>query len=159
MSAELSSIPATARLRITETFLSLQGEANAVGWPTFFIRLTGCPLRCHYCDTAYAFHGGEWRSVARLGEEARESRARHVCVTGGEPLAQRQCLTLLTMLCEAGFQVSLETSGAIDASAVDARVARVIDVKTPGSGESQRNLDLAVHGLRESDHLNFVICD
>lgn len=159
MSAEVSAVPAAARLRITETFLSLQGEADAVGWPTFFIRLTGCPLRCHYCDTAYAFHGGEWRTVARLVDEARESRARHVCVTGGEPLAQRQCLALLARLCEAGFHVSLETSGAIDASAVDARVARVIDVKTPGSGESQRNLDLAVHGLRESDQLKFVICD
>ena len=159
MSAEVSAVPAAARLRITETFLSLQGEADAVGWPTFFIRLTGCPLRCHYCDTAYAFHGGEWRTVARLVDEARESRARHVCVTGGEPLAQRQCLALLTLLCEAGFQVSLETSGAIDASAVDARVARVIDVKTPGSGESQRNLDLAVHRLRETDQLKFVICD
>lgn len=159
MSAEMSAVPAAARLRITETFHSLQGEADAVGWPTFFIRLTGCPLRCHYCDTAYAFHGGEWRTVARLIDEARESRARHVCVTGGEPLAQRQCLTLLTVLCEAGFEVSLETSGAIDASAVDARVIRVIDVKTPGSGESERNLDLAVHDLRKSDQLKFVICD
>jgi 7-carboxy-7-deazaguanine synthase len=159
MSAEMSAVPAAARLRITETFLSLQGEADAVGWPTFFIRLTGCPLRCHYCDTAYAFHGGEWRTVARLIDEARESRARHVCVTGGEPLAQRQCLTLLTVLCEAGFQVSLETSGAIDASAVDPRVVRVIDVKTPGSGESERNLDLAVHELRKTDQLKFVICD
>lgn len=159
MSAESSAVPATARLRITETFLSLQGEANAVGWPTFFIRLTGCPLRCRYCDTAYAFHGGEWRTVARLVDEARESRARHVCVTGGEPLAQRTCTTLLTVLCEAGFEVSLETSGAIDASGVDPRVARVIDIKTPGSGEAQRNLDLAVHGLRQSDQLKFVICD
>ena len=159
MSAVSSAVPATARLRITETFLSLQGEANAVGWPTFFIRLTGCPLRCRYCDTAYAFHGGEWRTVARLVDEARESRARHVCVTGGEPLAQRTCTTLLTVLCEAGFEVSLETSGAIDASGVDPRVARVIDIKTPGSGEAQRNLDLAVHGLRQSDQLKFVICD
>ena len=159
MSAELSAVPAAARLRITETFLSLQGEADAVGWPTFFIRLTGCPLRCRYCDTAYAFHGGEWRTVARLIDEARESRARHVCVTGGEPLAQRQCLTLLTVLCEAGFQVSLETSGAIDSSAVDERVVRVIDVKTPGSGESHRNLDIAVHDLRKTDQLKFVICD
>jgi 7-carboxy-7-deazaguanine synthase len=159
MSAESSAVPATARLRITETFLSLQGEANAVGWPTFFIRLTGCPLRCRYCDTAYAFHGGEWRTVARLVDEARESLARHVCVTGGEPLAQRTCTTLLTALCEAGFEVSLETSGAIDASGVDPRVARVIDIKTPGSGEAQRNLDLAVHGLRHSDQLKFVICD
>lgn len=159
MSAEASAIPAAARLRITETFLSLQGEADAVGWPTFFIRLTGCPLRCHYCDTAYAFHGGEWRTVARLADEALQSRARHVCVTGGEPLAQRQCLTLLTVLCESGLRVSLETSGAIDASAVDPRVIRVIDVKTPGSGESQRNLDLVVHGLRPADQLKFVICD
>jgi 7-carboxy-7-deazaguanine synthase len=159
MSAEASAVPAAARLRITETFLSLQGEADTVGWPTFFIRLTGCPLRCHYCDTAYAFHGGEWRTVARLAVEALESRARHVCVTGGEPLAQRQCLTLLTVLCESGLRVSLETSGAIDASGVDARVIRVIDVKTPGSGESQRNLDLTVHGLRATDQLKFVICD
>jgi 7-carboxy-7-deazaguanine synthase len=159
MSAEMSAVPAAARLRITETFLSLQGEANAVGWPTFFIRLTGCPLRCQYCDTAYAFHGGEWRTVARLVDEARESRARHVCVTGGEPLAQRPCTTLLTVLCEAGFEVSLETSGAIDASGVDPRVARVIDIKTPGSGESQRNLGLAVHDLRKNDQLKFVICD
>jgi 7-carboxy-7-deazaguanine synthase len=159
MSAEASAVPAAARLRITETFLSLQGEANAVGWPTFFIRLTGCPLRCQYCDTAYAFHGGEWRTVARLVDEARESRARHVCVTGGEPLAQKPCTALLAVLCESGFEVSLETSGAIDASAVDPRVARVIDVKTPGSGEAARNLDLAVHGLRGSDQLKFVICD
>jgi 7-carboxy-7-deazaguanine synthase len=159
MSAEIAAIPAAARLRITETFLSLQGEADAVGWPTFFIRLTGCPLRCHYCDTAYAFHGGEWRTIARLVDEARQSGARHVCVTGGEPLAQRQCHTLLTVLCEGGFQVSLETSGAIDASAVDGRVVRVIDVKTPGSGESQRNLDLAIQNVRQSDQLKFVICD
>ena len=159
MSAEPSAVPVAARLRITETFLSLQGEADAVGWPTFFIRLTGCPLRCRYCDTAYAFHGGEWRTVARLVDEARESRARHVCVTGGEPLAQRNCTTLLAVLCEAGFRVSIETSGAIDASGVDPRVVRVIDVKTPGSGESHRNLDLAVHGIRGTDQLKFVICD
>jgi len=159
MSAEVSALPAAARLRITETFLSLQGEADAVGWPTYFIRLTGCPLRCRYCDTAYAFHGGEWRTVARLVDEARESRARFVCVTGGEPLAQRSCLTLLRVLCEAGFQVSLETSGAIDSSEVDVRVVRVIDIKTPGSGESRRNLDLAVHAIRRTDQLKFVICD
>jgi len=159
MSAEISAVPAAARLRITETFLSLQGEADAVGWPTFFIRLTGCPLRCNYCDTAYAFHGGEWRTVARLIDEARESRVERVCVTGGEPLAQRQCLTLLTVLCEAGFQVSIETSGAIDSSTVDPRVVRVIDVKTPGSGESQRNLEISVHELRKTDQLKFVICD
>jgi 7-carboxy-7-deazaguanine synthase len=159
MSAGSSAVPSAVRLRITETFLSLQGEAASVGWPTFFIRLTGCPLRCHYCDTAYAFHGGEWRTVARLVDEARESRAGHVCVTGGEPLAQRPCTTLLSGLCEAGFSVSLETSGAIDSSAVDARVVRVIDVKTPASGEAGRNLDLGVHVLRETDQLKFVVCD
>jgi 7-carboxy-7-deazaguanine synthase len=159
MAAEADAVPAAARLRITETFHSLQGEADAVGWPTFFIRLTGCPLRCHYCDTTYAFQGGEWRTVAALVAEARASGARHACVTGGEPLAQKNCLPLLTALCDAGFRVSLETSGAIDASAVDARVARVIDVKTPASGEAARNLDLNVHGLRAGDQLKFVICD
>jgi 7-carboxy-7-deazaguanine synthase len=159
MSSEIAAVPAAARLRITETFLSLQGEADAVGWPTFFIRLTGCPLRCRYCDTAYAFHGGEWRTIARLVDEAQKSGARHVCVTGGEPLAQRQCLALLTVLCEAGFNVSLETSGAIDASTVDVRIVRVIDVKTPASGESQRNLDLSLQNLRSRDQLKFVICD
>jgi len=148
-----------ARLKITETFYSLQGEADAVGWPTFFIRLTGCPLRCRYCDTAYAFHGGEWRGIDALVDEACNSGARHVCVTGGEPLAQKQCLALLARLCDAGLLVSLETSGAIDASAVDPRVVRVIDVKTPGSGESQRNLDLETQQLRASDLLKFVICD
>jgi 7-carboxy-7-deazaguanine synthase len=159
MSAEIAAIPAAARLRITETFVSLQGEAASVGWPTFFIRLTGCPLRCRYCDTAYAFEGGEWRTVARLVEEARASRVCRVCVTGGEPLAQKRCHELLAALCDAGFDVSLETSGAIDASAVDDRVARVIDVKTPGSGESHRNLELSIHRLRPRDQLKFVICD
>jgi 7-carboxy-7-deazaguanine synthase len=158
MSAEAAAVPAAARLRITETFLSLQGEADAVGWPTFFIRLTGCPLRCHYCDTAYAFEGGEWRTVFALLEEARASGARHVCVTGGEPLAQKPCRGLLAALCDAGFAVSLETSGAIDAGDVDPRVARVIDVKTPGSGESGRNLGLARQKLRPTDQLKFVIC-
>lgn len=159
MAAEADAVPAAARLRITETFHSLQGEADAVGWPTFFVRLTGCPLRCHYCDTTYAFQGGEWRTIAALVQEARASGARYVCVTGGEPLAQRNCLPLLTALCDAGLRVSLETSGAIDASAVDPRVARVIDVKTPVSGEAAHNLDLAVHGLRSGDQLKFVICD
>ena len=159
MAAEAAAVPAAARLRVTETFYSLQGEADAVGWPTFFIRLTGCPLRCRYCDTAYAFHGGEWQTVAALIDQARQSGARRVCVTGGEPLAQKQCPSLLAGLCDAGFLVSLETSGAIDASAVDERVVRVIDVKTPGSGESHRNLDLSSQRLRASDLLKFVICD
>jgi len=151
--------PVAARLKITETFYSLQGEADAVGWPTFFIRLTGCPLRCRYCDTAYAFHGGEWRDIEALVSDAEASGARHVCVTGGEPLAQKNCLALLSRLCESGLQVSLETSGAIDASAVDPRVVRVIDIKTPGSGEAHRNLDLGTQGLRSSDLLKFVICN
>lgn len=159
MSAKAAALPAAARIRITETFLSLQGEADAVGWPTFFIRLTGCPLRCRYCDTAYAFEGGEWRSIGALVDDARASRVRHVCVTGGEPLAQRKCRELLAALCDAGFEVSLETSGAVDASDVDARVVRILDVKTPGSGESARNLDLAQQRLRPSDQLKFVICD
>jgi 7-carboxy-7-deazaguanine synthase len=129
-----------ARLRITETFLSLQGEADAVGWPSFFIRLTGCPLRCRYCDTEYAFHGGDWRAVGDLVAEAKASGARHVCVTGGEPLAQPRCLELLAQLSDAGLAVSLETSGALDVGGVDPRVARVVDLKTPASGESHRNL-------------------
>ena len=152
-------VTTAARLRITETFYSLQGEADAVGWPTFFIRLTGCPLRCHYCDTAYAFEGGEWRELEALVGEARASGASHVCVTGGEPLAQKNCFPLLVRLCDAGLRVSLETSGAIDASAVDARVVRVIDIKTPGSGESHRNLALERQQLRDCDLLKFVICD
>jgi len=157
--APVAPVPLAARVKITETFYSLQGEADAVGWPTFFIRLTGCPLRCRYCDTAYAFHGGEWRGIAALVGEARDSGARHVCVTGGEPLAQKNCLVLLSQLCDAGLQVSLETSGAVDASSVDARVVRVIDIKTPGSGESHRNLDLDAQRLRSADLLKFVICD
>lgn len=159
MLAELAAVPAAARLKITETFYSLQGEADAVGWPTFFIRLTGCPLRCRYCDTAYAFSGGQWRSVAGLVEEAQASGATRVCVTGGEPLAQHPCLGLLAALCDAGLAVSLETSGAIDSSAVDPRVVRVIDIKTPGSGEVDRNLPLAVHGIRRHEQLKFVLCD
>ena len=159
MAANASAVPTAARLKITETFHSLQGEADAVGWPTFFIRLTGCPLRCHYCDTTYAFQGGEWRSVDDLVEEARTTDARHVCVTGGEPLAQKSCFVLLAALCDAGFAVSLETSGAIDSSPVDLRVARVIDVKTPASGESHRNLAPAVHRPRPGDQFKFVICD
>lgn len=157
--APIASATAAARLRITETFYSLQGEADAVGWPTFFIRLTGCPLRCSYCDTAYAFEGGEWRELDALVGEAESSGAGHVCVTGGEPLAQKNCLALLARLCDAGLKVSLETSGAIDASGVDPRVVRVIDIKTPGSGECHRNLDLERQHLRGSDLVKFVICD
>jgi len=153
------AIPAQQRLRITEVFLSLQGEADTVGWPTVFVRLTGCPLRCHYCDTAYAFYGGRWRSVDDVVAEVRAFGARHVCVTGGEPLAQPNVHRLLAALCDAGHSVSLETSGALDAGGVDARVVRVLDVKTPASGESGRNLLSNLESPRASDLVKFVICD
>src|SRR6187402_2746855 len=131
-----SERPAAPRLRITEIFRSLQGEGDTVGFPTVFVRLTGCPLRCQYCDTAYAFTGGQWWSFDEILARVAALDARHVCVTGGEPLAQRQCLVLLQKLCDAGYEVSLETSGALPVAAVDARVRRVVDVKTPASGES-----------------------
>ena len=153
------AIPAQQRLRITEVFLSLQGEADTVGWPTVFVRLTGCPLRCHYCDTAYAFYGGRWRSVDDVVAEVRAFGARHVCVTGGEPLAQPNVHRLLAALCDAGHSVSLETSGALDAGGVDARVVRGLDVKTPASGESARNLLSNLESPRASDLVKFVICD
>lgn len=145
------------RLRVSEVFFSLQGEASRVGLPTVFIRLTGCPLRCGYCDTEYAFQGGEWRTVETLLEQTRGFPTRHVTVSGGEPLAQKGCLDLLAVLCDAGFDVSLETSGALDIAQVDARVARIVDVKTPGSGEVERNhwgnLDL----LNPRDEVKFVL--
>ena len=147
-----------SRVKVTETFVSIQGEADAVGWPTLFVRLTGCPLRCVYCDTQYAFHGGEWRTVPELLEVARASGVRHVCVTGGEPLAQKSCLDLLTALCDAGFRVSLETSGAMDVAPVDPRVSRVVDVKTPDSGEAARNRLENLALLGERDQLKIVLC-
>ena len=147
-----------SRLKVTETFVSIQGEADAVGWPTYFIRLTGCPLRCTYCDTEYAFHGGEWHEVDALVESARAAGVRHVCVTGGEPLAQRACLELLAALCDSGFAVSLETSGAIDVAAVDPRVSRVVDVKTPASGEAGRNRLENLPLLGPRDQLKLVVC-
>ena len=147
------------RLKITETFYSLQGEADASGWPTFFIRLTGCPLRCQYCDTEYAFHGGAWRAIDAIVEEASRSGAKRICVTGGEPLAQRNCLKLLEQLCDAGLDVSLETSGALDVSKVDSRVARVVDLKTPGSGEEARNRYENLDVLTGRDQVKFVICN
>jgi 7-carboxy-7-deazaguanine synthase len=154
-----TELPATERLKITEVFLSLQGESVDAGWPTVFVRLTGCPLRCGYCDTAYAFHGGQWRSFEDLLEEVAGHGVRHVCVTGGEPLAQSNCLGLLSRLCDAGYRVSLETSGALDITPVDPRVTRVVDLKTPGSGEVDRNLLSNLDDLRDSDVLKFVICD
>ncbi len=146
------------RLRINEIFHSLQGEADAVGYPTVFVRLTGCPLRCQYCDTEYAFHAGDWYDLDAIVDEVSSFGARHVCVTGGEPLAQPNCLRLLTRLCDAGFEVSLETSGALDIAGVDARVSRVVDVKTPGSGEAARNRIENFSLLTRHDQLKFVIC-
>jgi 7-carboxy-7-deazaguanine synthase len=147
-----------SRLKVTETFVSIQGEADAVGWPTLFIRLTGCPLRCVYCDTQYAFHGGEWRTLDELLEIARTSGMRHVCVTGGEPLAQRACLDLLTALCDHDFSVSLETSGAMDVAPVDPRVSRVVDLKTPDSGEAARNRLGNLDVLTLRDQIKIVVC-
>jgi 7-carboxy-7-deazaguanine synthase len=147
------------RLKITEIFYSLQGEADSVGIPTVFVRLTGCPLRCQYCDTAYAFHGGTWWTHEAIVTEVARHGTQYVCVTGGEPLAQRACLALLARLCDAGYRVSLETSGAMDVSVVDERVIRVIDVKTPGSRESDRNRVENFADLRRTDQLKFVICD
>jgi len=155
-----SRIPDTreGHLKITEIFLSLQGEARDAGLPTVFIRLTGCPLRCDYCDSEYAFYGGEWQHFDAILETVAAYGVSHVCVTGGEPLAQKRCLQLLARLCDAGYQVSLETSGAIDVSAVDPRVSRVVDLKTPDSGEVGRNLWANLAALTASDQIKFVIC-
>ncbi len=148
---------AAARLKITEIFHSLQGEAQFVGMPTVFVRLTGCPLRCHYCDTAYAFHGGEWWNLPDIVDRVAQFNTHDVCVTGGEPLAQRACVTLLHELCERGFRVSIETSGALPIEGIDARVSRVVDVKTPGSGEEARNLYPQLQTLTPIDQVKFVI--
>jgi 7-carboxy-7-deazaguanine synthase len=147
------------RLRITVVVHSLQGEADSVGIPTVFVRLTGCPLRCQYCDTTYAFQGGEWWELAAILERVRAFGTRYVCVTGGEPLAQKGCITLLTELCDAGLRVSLETSGAMELDQVDPRVIKVVDVKTPGSGEERRNRYQELQRLRPHDLVKFVICD
>lgn len=157
--AARGAAPAESQLRITEIFHSLQGEAGSVGWPTVFVRLTGCPLRCGYCDTAYAFHGGRRRTVTAVVAEVGAFGTRHVCVTGGEPLAQRGCTTLVARLCDAGHLVSVETSGALDISRLDPRAVRVMDVKTPGSGEMARNLPANLPHLRTQDAAKFVICD
>ncbi len=147
-----------AALRITEIFHSIQGESRPVGYPTAFVRLTGCPLRCTYCDTAYAFHGGERVAIPDVLAQVAAFHVRHVCVTGGEPLAQPACLDLLMALCEAGYQVSLETGGALDIGAVDRRVAVVLDLKTPASGEAGRNLWSNIPLLKAEDQVKFVIC-
>ncbi|MEZ5503876.1 MAG: 7-carboxy-7-deazaguanine synthase QueE [Halioglobus sp.] len=150
---------ASPSLRITEIFYSLQGEARTVGLPTVFVRLTGCPLRCVYCDTEYAFSGGELLSIADIDRQVAAYAPRYVTVTGGEPLAQPNCLPLLTTLCDAGYEVSLETGGALSLEGVDERVVTVLDLKTPASGEVQRNDYRNIPRLRAQDQVKFVICD
>jgi 7-carboxy-7-deazaguanine synthase len=157
--ADLDASGAARRVKITEIFYSLQGEADTVGFPTVFVRLTGCPLRCQFCDTAYAFHGGEWLSIDAVVAKVAGFAPRYVCVTGGEPLAQKTCLPLLSALCDANYRVSLETSGAMPLAAVDARVIRVVDVKTPGSTEAARNRYEDLSLLRPEEQIKFVICD
>ena len=147
------------RLRLTEIFFSLQGEARTVGWPTVFVRLTGCPLRCGYCDSEYAFYGGEYHELDAILAKVAEWSPRYVCVTGGEPLAQKGCIELLTALCDVGYEVSLETSGALDISEVDPRVSRVVDIKTPGSGEVDKNRWANLPLLTAHDQIKFVLCD
>jgi 7-carboxy-7-deazaguanine synthase len=155
----IASSGTTSRLRITEIFHSLQGETSTVGLPTVFVRLTGCPLRCQYCDTAYAFSGGEMQEIASVLEQVAAFDTRYVTVTGGEPLAQPGCIELLRELCERGYDTSLETSGALDIGEVDPRVARIVDLKTPGSGEESRNRWQNVDLLTQRDQVKFVICD
>lgn len=147
------------RLRVTEIFFSLQGETSRTGLPTVFVRLTGCPLRCGYCDTAYAFHGGANFTIPEILIEVARHGARYVTVTGGEPLAQKPCLELLTALADAGYDVSLETSGALDVSGVDPRVSRIVDLKTPGSGEERKNRWANLEHLTSRDEIKFVLCD
>lgn len=146
-------------LRITEIFHSLQGESNTVGRPTVFVRLTGCPLRCQYCDTAYAFTGGVIYELDQVLKEVESYTTPYVTVTGGEPLAQKACLLLLTALCDKGYTVSLETSGAIDIENVDSRVIKVMDLKTPASGELNKNLESNIEHLSLVDQVKFIICD
>ncbi|MDF1623740.1 MAG: 7-carboxy-7-deazaguanine synthase QueE [Pseudohongiella nitratireducens] len=149
----------SVNLRINEIFHSLQGESRTVGLPTTFVRLTGCPLRCGYCDTEYAFHEGSQMAITDILATVKNNGARHVCVTGGEPLAQPNCLVLLRELCDAGFEVSIETSGAMDIASVDPRVSVVMDLKTPGSNECDRNLMSNITHLKLKDQVKFVICD
>ena len=148
-----------ARLRVTEVFASVQGEASRSGLPTVFVRLTGCPLRCVWCDTEYAFHGGSTRSLDDLLDEVARHGLHQVCVTGGEPLAQKACLPLLSALCDAGYDVSLETSGALDIGEVDPRVSRIVDLKAPGSGEVEKNLWSNLDQLGARDELKIVLAD
>jgi 7-carboxy-7-deazaguanine synthase len=147
------------QLRITEIFYSLQGETSRVGLPTVFVRLTGCPLRCSYCDTAYAFSGGQNMTIAGILAEVGRHHTRYVTVTGGEPLAQKNSLPLLIALCDAGYEVSLETSGALDVSCVDVRVMKILDIKTPASGEEKKNMWSNLTALHAQDEIKFVLCD
>ena len=146
-------------LKINEIFFSIQGETNRAGLPTIFIRLTGCPLRCVYCDTEYAFHEGEQMTLAEILENISDYKVKHVTVTGGEPLAQKTCRPLLTILCDEDYDVSLETSGALDIQDIDNRVARIVDLKTPASGEVDKNLYDNIQYLTPNDQVKFVICD
>jgi len=146
-------------LKVYEIFHSVQGESSRIGLPTVFVRLTGCPMRCVYCDTEYAFSGGSNMTLDQIMEKVTSFGARYVTVTGGEPLAQKECLSLLTRLCDAGYEVSLETGGAIDTDGVDARVAVILDVKTPGSGEAEKNRWGNLHRLKPQDEVKFVLCD
>jgi 7-carboxy-7-deazaguanine synthase len=145
------------KLRISEIFYSIQGESSRVGWPTVFIRLTGCPLRCHYCDTTYAFKGGERFALDDILEKVQSYPVRYITVTGGEPLAQPQCLKLLTLLCDKGYLVSLETSGALTIEQVDSRVMNIVDLKTPSSGECEKNLYSNLPLLKATDQVKFVV--
>ena len=155
----MPSYSASTQLRISEIFYSLQGESSRVGLPTVFVRLTGCPLRCTYCDTAYAFSGGKNMALMQILTEVAHYPTRYVTVTGGEPLAQKDCLPLLRALCDAGYEVSLETGGALDISGVDARVMKVLDIKTPASGEVEKNRWANLAILHERDEIKFVLCD
>jgi 7-carboxy-7-deazaguanine synthase len=154
----MSASSASTSLRISEIFYSLQGESTRVGLPTVFIRLTGCPLRCTYCDTTYAFSGGRTQTLDEVMQQVASYATPYVCVTGGEPLTQKGCLTLLQALCDAGYSVSLETSGALDVSAVDVRVSKVLDIKTPASGEMEKNLWSNLAHLNTHDEIKFVLC-
>lgn len=147
------------QLRITEIFYSLQGETRTTGLPTVFVRLTGCPLRCTYCDTAYAFHGGDMQGLDSIFAEIEKHKTPYVTVTGGEPLAQKGCIGFMEVLCDKGYKVSLETSGAMDTSEVDSRVVTVLDLKTPGSGEVSRNMMSNLEHMQTHDQVKFVICN
>lgn len=155
----MPSSSASAQLRITEIFYSLQGETSRVGLPTVFVRLTGCPMRCTYCDTSYAFSGGQMMALQAILTEVARYPTRYVTVTGGEPLAQKDCLLLLSALCDNGYDVSLETGGGLDISGVDSRVSKILDIKTPASGEAEKNLWRNLDALHEHDEIKFVLCD